>query len=505
MPCARVPTPSLPPTCGRHGLSPTSAVRADPTCRQVKGTVVAEVRTNDTVAVVDQIRATSSHPLIGICSTSALHNILTLAALRPTLGAALSELTSFYGQNFIIEGASAHVVGMEFGALPAYYPLAIVCGLQPKGRPPVLAPPAATRVRPSDRIVFVARDRKELHREGDATARRRHPMKERCATTKARRAFINALVGSITPADGLEQPTAAPDDAMDVAEAGTVLIIGWRSGREIASMIMTIDALVPPGTEIINLSEVPSAVRSAAVAAETDSSSKGLGCKVTYVEGPPMSQKQLEQLPLDGARAAIVVADPLRQLYTDLDDYSEEVDRVRDARVYAVATMLRRGAPKLHIVSVFGDVLTHRLFQKTPGLVPSNPALAFHRNAIETGLLAMQATEASLKYVFNAILGLKDSVRAETAGMAVRSFQEMAPVLGFTAPKPRLSFEELAVILLEKTGAVLLGFRQEGDRQRSLPSVNPPHKPVLREWERMDELVLLLGTKLEEETDQMAA
>jgi len=267
---------------------------------------------------------------------------------------------------------------------------------------------------------------------------------------------------------------------------------------------------------------------------------------IKHVSGSPLSERVLkEELPLDKARVAIVVGDPtnIKANFTGADDeYSEGDSRLRDARVFAVTTLLRAERKSLHIVPVYSDILSFRLMARVnpppppppPGqkrgisfrrrssafqagnagdealpkeevdrkprendllLVGEPRTTVFHRNALETGLIAMQANDPALNFVFSTILGLdgtgSNRIFDVTFKKAFKEYLDLAPSNDERSPRTEdkcvASFAEIAQRLRECRGHVLIGYAT----RQLIVRINPEKKQEARLWTGSEYLIML--------------
>eukprot|EP00302_Diacronema_sp_CCMP2436_P005266 CAMPEP_0179911580 /NCGR_PEP_ID=MMETSP0982-20121206/46441_1 /TAXON_ID=483367 /ORGANISM="non described non described, Strain CCMP 2436" /LENGTH=483 /DNA_ID=CAMNT_0021813339 /DNA_START=645 /DNA_END=2093 /DNA_ORIENTATION=+ len=396
---------------------------------QVTGTVIAELRTSDGQNVVNELDHTSDEDVLGVQSAHAVHKVIAFNALRPGVGEALielisfegnnfffenldpswvGELISFEGNNFFFENVDTTLIGMTFGELQHHFPLCVLCGVhssKAKGAMStevLIAPSALRKVQPGDRLLLIAMDRRAIEdagAEGKSTGCL--PFNERAvvasgsspaAKNTGRRDSVQAAT-AVRVRDIKQQPWLRQ----------TVLIIGWRSAREMADLVRVLLKMLLPGSEIHFLSAVDESVREAALREEmgfitalTDLAGGVSSVSIVHHTGSPLASGAIELLPLRIAAVAIVIADPgSLTLVEDKDLYVKGAARLRDARVFHITTLLRKAAPLMRIVPMYEDILTYRLLRRKDVFIESGTGVnaVLHRNSLETGLIAMQADD----------------------------------------------------------------------------------------------------------------
>jgi hypothetical protein len=276
-----------------------------------------------------------------------------------------------------------------------------------------------------------------------------------------------------------------------------------------ADLVRTLSKLLLPGSEIHFLSAVDVETREDALESEFSflAALQGLtglwrvadGVTVTHHVGSVLASEAYAMLPLTRAAVGIVIGDPaVIGVGDDLGSYSEDAARLKDARVFHISTLLRMVAPDLRIVPIYEDIHTHRLITDDSPLVTgaddvtprgSGITAVLHRNSLETGLIAMQADDPTLVFVFSQLL---ETESAEAKYFAV-PFQRACEELGVLVrgePVPDYSFGKLSRLILERQGHILIGYYDQGTRD---VTINPEDKLSSRAWEGSDELLLLRG------------
>ncbi|KAJ1634712.1 hypothetical protein T492DRAFT_971042, partial [Pavlovales sp. CCMP2436] len=471
---------------------------------QVTGTVIAELRTSDGQNVVNELDHTSDEDVLGVQSAHAVHKVIAFNALRPGVGEALIELISFEGNNFFFENVDTTLIGMTFGELQHHFPLCVLCGVhssKAKGAMStevLIAPSALRKVQPGDRLLLIAMDRRAIEdagAEGKSTGCL--PFNERAvvasgsspaAKNTGRRDSVQAAT-AVRVRDIKQQPWLRQ----------TVLIIGWRSAREMADLVRVLLKMLLPGSEIHFLSAVDESVREAALREEmgfitalTDLAGGVSSVSIVHHTGSPLASGAIELLPLRIAAVAIVIADPgSLTLVEDKDLYVKGAARLRDARVFHITTLLRKAAPLMRIVPMYEDILTYRLLRRKDVFIESGTGVnaVLHRNSLETGLIAMQADDPTIVFVLSQLLTLDDASGQKIFSVPMDSAWadlEMGKLEGAAA---QLAFRDVANRVQAFNGHVLIGYY---DSRMGKVVLNPPGKKTRkREWLPTDELVLL--------------
>ncbi|KAJ1634714.1 hypothetical protein T492DRAFT_836608 [Pavlovales sp. CCMP2436] len=275
-----------------------------------------------------------------------------------------------------------------------------------------------------------------------------------------------------------------------------------------ADLVRVLSKMLLPGSEIHFLSAVDEGVRSAALreemgflAALTDLAGGIVGGSNVTIEhhtGSPLSSEAVNRMPLKQAAVAIVIGDPNAVFNAeDLTTYTEGAARLRDARVFHINTLLRKAAPDLRIVPIFEDILTHRLITPDSPLVNHSEGAGYgltaviHRNSLETGLIAMQADDPTLVFVFSQIISLESgskehkifSIPFDKAWLEAGQYTE-------GESWPELSFYDVADAMFNEHGHVLVGYL---DASAVDCVLNPENKARPRTWLPTDELLLMRG------------
>jgi hypothetical protein len=281
-----------------------------------------------------------------------------------------------------------------------------------------------------------------------------------------------------------------------------LLIIGWRSAREMADLLRTLSKVLLPGSEVHFLSAVDASVREAALRSEMGSLLAALSemaggivgsdVAVHHHTGSPLASEAYAQLPLADATVAIVLGDATVMLTNeDLTSYSGGAARARDARTFHITTLLRKRAPELRLVPIYDDILSNRLITPDSPLVAgaetgSGVTSVLHRNSLETGLIAMQADDPTLVFVFSQLLALGE----QSHKLFAVPFAVAWADLQLGEPADELSFNEVATHVRELQGHVLVGYY---DAELDEVLVNSHKKDLPRKWRPADQLIMLRG------------
>ena len=497
--------------------------------------MIAEVRTPDGRDVVNQLNKHTTRDVLAVQSAAALDKVLAFTALMPSVGESLVELISFERNNFFFEPADSRMVGKTFGNLVARFPYCVLCGVhsrplgadgKTKGSEIVIAPSADRVIQPNDRILLVGVDSQSaivVNESGvpggrvKVSHRARHHLSRlvwalhvfRQRRRQARRLREKEDTRSRarpSVADGaIEGALEALRAAREFELRQTVLVIGWRSAREMADLVAVLSKMLLPGSEIHFLSAVDESVREAALRSEMDifaaltDLAGGIlnnAVSIEHHKGSPLSAEAYNRLPIDDAAVAIVFGDRAAAANAEeLTSYSESAARLRDARTFHVTTLLRKKAPDLRIVPVYEDILTHRLITRDSPLVVNDgigagETAVLHRNSLETGLIAMQADDPTLVFVFSQLLALDAGERKIFSTSFEKAWLELGQLkLGQSvAELEPLSFYDVSLAIHARQGHVVLGYRsaEEGEM-----IVNPEKKEAPRKWSAYDELVML--------------
>ena len=490
--------------------------------------MIAELRTADSRRVINELNLHANSDVLGVQSARAVDKILAFNTLRPGVGESLIELISFEGNNFFFEAADDELVGVPFGRVCERFPLCILCGLHSSSAQGalrseiVIGPPPDRPVQRGDRLLLIAVDRHAIALDRSSTA-----IVRSCAPGP--------------PVSGAERgakPAAPLDPALEHVQLRnvklqswlrqTVLVIGWRSAREMADLVAVLSKMLLPGSEIHFLSAVDESVREAALRSEMDifaaltdlaGGMAGGGITVQHHDGSPLASGALELLPLREATAAIVIGDPTgAQTSEEASSYSKGAARLRDARTFHSTTLLRKAAPDLRIVPIYEDILTYRLLRRNDGLVEVDESkrargtggvtAVLHRNSLETGLIAMQADDPTLVFVLSQLLALDDVAgqkifsvpfEAALADMQLTAGESThgGGRAGGGAPAPtgklgtspaEMTFDAMSARVRDFAGHVLIGYF---DSALEKVVLNPLKKRVPRRWRATDELILL--------------
>lgn len=332
--------------------------------------------------------------------------------------------------------------------------------------------------------------------------------------------------------------------AVEVAAStrNAYLLIGWVHG--IHSLLRALDRRVPPGSEVVILSEKPLAWRDAELAVEglnlygerlvdddgggiapapsasrrgprgdsaVDGATRALhNIRLKHFVGFPTDEAAIRRLPLRRAVAAIVSADvDTNDVDTQITDSEVITSAHLLRRVYeplAAAEVARVGPMQpLSLVVEFNDVLTKRLLEIQPGLLAPPKAegasqlidvVVFHRNYLETAALAISTHLISSWFMLRRLLSARGGVDLLSIPVgAVLDGPELQSDADGAVPTP-FNFHELSSRVSQRGHGVLLGWQRHGavlaaNETGAARTINPNDKLTRRTWRAHDMLIVV--------------
>jgi hypothetical protein len=446
------------------------------------GHVVAEMRDVDNESLVQMVgggnvETVVSHDIVG--------RLMLMAARQPGLASVYDSILGFEGDEFYIKEWPS-LTGVSFGSMQARFPEAIPLGFKKAATNKVIMNPDDDHLcEPGDEILVLARD--------DNTYCVKAPMK-----------VIDE--GSI-PAANAER--REPED---------ILMIGWR--RDVDDIIREMDTstLLPKGSTLHMLNEVPPDERERKLAEGGLLVDDLKNITLIHHVGNSSVRRHIDPLPLANFDSILVLSDEQRE--TDMMDSDSHTLAtlllVRDIQHQQSNPQLharagRKSSTNLHLASktfwslpaehraaylgsagldlddvlpkdssivehclVVCEVLDHR----TRNTITASPALKnasdfVQSNEFVSRVLAMVAERREVKCVLDDLLGSTGS------RFCVRPSDE------YVGAGDTLSFFALAARVRTRR-EILCGYKEPGH----LPVINPSKKRDTREWQDVELIVI---------------
>ena len=255
---------------------------------QPHANVVAEVRVSDNEALLHLV----SHGTVAAVSSHDLCGALMLQfARQPGLASVYRKVLGFEGSEFYVK-AWPELEGRCFGELASLFPDAVPVGIVAHGGC-VLNPAPHYTLQQGDALVVLAEDDDSYAPLGSASVGARKKVD----------APVPAWPAELLPPDAPCFP--APCSTPPAPER--MLLAGWR--RDVPSMMMLLDRLVAPGSELHIMSDMPLSERKKHIADGGVMPETLLNLRLVHHVGNSAVRRQLEALPLERFTSMIIAAD----------------------------------------------------------------------------------------------------------------------------------------------------------------------------------------------------
>jgi hypothetical protein len=424
-----------------------------------EGHIVAEVRDVDNEPLVelvggDNIETVVSHDVIG--------SLMLMAARQPGIARVFDSLLGFEGDEFYTGNAGEdgieweELYGLEFQDVVLRFPDAVPIGyvrIDEKGGSHVeLNPNKSHIMNVGENVIFIAED--------DDTYAPEVPLDIQVTTT------IEPII-----------PMGDPE---------MILFCGWR--RDIRDMMLQLDSMLAPGSELHMLNEKPAdeKIRTKLLLDDGFNPDELKNMKLVHWYGNSAIKRHLEEVPLDEFSVVMILADESREndmMHSDSHSLSSLL-LIRDLQ-----KLKRRRKRKMlmHGSEKFADrlkkwstakelkcaVVCEILDSRTQETISGNEQVSLSSDFVQSNkmisqILSMVSEDRNVKHILKQLLGTSG------ANVMVKSSRM------FCATHEDLSFMQLQkrAMRLDK---ILLGYQDHIGNGETV--VNPKDKYKIKSWD----------------------
>lgn len=430
--------------------------------RELNGHIVAEIQDIDNEPLVQLVGGTSvetvvSHDMIGRLLLVSMHEPGLAKVYRTTLG---YEGHEFYAAEW------PELVGVSFSEVMCRIPNAIPIGIRTLNGSIILKPPRERKIMPGEELVVLAEDNDTY---------------------------------------GVEEPQEVHDSAPPPVmpkrtDPHIILICGFR--RDIRDIIKQFDAMLPAGSQVHLVNEVPLDVR------ETLLEEGGLDINSlenvqlvhyfantanrrhleqlplhVYTGGMILGNQSLEQEPMNSDSHSLATLLTIRELQLKGEDVKSNFRRSSTGRhkLLSFVTLLGNQQGQAVKIPMVCEILDSRTQQNVEMIEVLSIAGDFVRsNEMVSQVLAMVSEDRGVRRILGELLG------PEGCKLSVK------PSIHYARFGERLTFWQLAK-RVEAFDEILCGYVLEGGKGE--PVMNPEDKHMFRVWDGCD-VVVLTGKSL---------
>lgn len=500
--------------------------------------VISELRLIDSVSIVKKLGGSS---VMGVAPTPLLDSLMVISTLHPAAGQVLADLLSFQNSSGLLikqQPVIAHRrtsqlkrVGphefrgnlmMTFGDTRRAMQGSVVMGIVPIRGDVLLAPPDHFALEPSDMLLVITKSR---------TIERTAVYSNEAARVPQEGPESPPASSRIDPFDSFDSMEEMRSPVMAVSGGSwrapvwnksskqVVIVLGWRTGIGMEVLLKSFDDRLNEGAElhVVSVSTIffysslftlrglvyqinvyfkpifqylsgPERVHNMEFTARR--------IKMIHHVGEITRKSCLAKLPLATASSVLILRDDSAK--------KRIVDAgVSDARALTAAVVISQMMRDEHnesapITIQFLDSLAQRILKEQPHLLAKlNSLVPVHRNAIETGIIALAASEPKLVGFFERLLFSEPG--SNTPPEFITAFSPFQ-MLSYGSPrssptnKKQLQCEDLSAAsfweldaLVRGKGMLLLGWHRANEMHHCL---NPPNKHEKFMWGESDLLLV---------------
>ncbi len=265
------------------------------TLRLRRANVVAEVRVSDNEVLLHLVSqgTVSTVPSHDLCGA-----LMLQFARQPGLARVYSTVLGFEHSEFYVRHWP-ELEGRCFGDLAALLPAAVPIGVVADDGTCVLNPPIKRLMQATDMLVVLAED-------DDSYSPQLGPAPAPTASMQ-RRIRSGVFAAAEQAANGPTSAAFVPLSASRPPEPERVLFAGWR--RDIPSMMMLLDRLVAPGSELHIVCPLPVEARLDQIAEAGVSLESLRNLTLVHHVANSAVRRHLEALPIEGCTCMVIAAD----------------------------------------------------------------------------------------------------------------------------------------------------------------------------------------------------
>ena len=421
------------------------------------GHVVCEVRDVDNeplVALVggDMVETVVSHDIIGA--------LMLMAARQPGIARVFDSLLGFDGDEFYTE-EWPELYGLEFQDAIMRFPNAVPIGFATEDGRVELNPDKSHIMNIGEEIIVIAED--------DDTYKPEIPLSIQVSTT------IEPII-----------PPGEPEK---------ILFCGWR--RDIRDMMLHLDSMLAPGSELHMLNEKPAddEKRRQLLLDDGFNPDELQNMSLVHWYGNSAVKRHLEEVPLDEYSVVMILADESREndmMHSDSHSLSslllirdlQEVKRAKKRKKLMggsskFADRLQKWTKAKELKCA---VVCEILDSRTQETISGNEKVALSSDFVQSNkmisqILAMVSEDRNVKHILSQLLG------PHGANVMVRSSRM------FCQAHEELSFMQLQKRAL-RLDKILLGYQGHIGNEETV--VNPKDKYTIKSWDNIGKCILLL-------------
>ena len=431
----------------------------------LEGHIVAEVRDVDNEPLIqlvggDNVETVVSHDVIG--------RLMLMAARESGLAKVYDEILGFDGDEFYVEDWP-EIYGEEFGHVCLRFPDAIPIGYKTPEGIVDLNPSKSHIMKPGEELIVIAED--------DDTYK---------------------------PEDAWQETNLGPTPKWTEREKTPekILFTGWR--RDVRDMLLHLDSLVSPNSELHMLAAVPVEDRAALLLEDGFSDDMLQNLKIVHHQGNSAIKRHLEPVPLSAYNVVLILADASREndmMHSD----SHSLATLLLIRDIQYKDKKKRGIRKLGSERAFKGVENwntakeHRcaivceiLDSRTQETISASPSVSLSSDFVQSNrmiaqMISMVSEDRSVRNILDELLG------AHGAAFHLK-------------PSSRYTDRDCSffavMINANKMDEVAVGYQYPGSNGETV--INPKDKHVTKSWRGID-IVVLAGHVLMQDKQKQAA
>jgi len=440
-----------------------SALRLSKKC-----TVVAEVRVHDNEGLV-QVVGTEAVRTLSSCAV--VGSLMLLFMRNPGLSRVYKDVLGFAGNEFYVRCWEDKLEGLPWSELSLHFPDAVPIGFRRADGAVTLNPPPHAQLAAGDSLIVLAEDEDTY-------------------------AFVERVMDGASGLDVLPEQRAA-------SQPSVILFAGWR--REIALMVLDLDGLVAPGSELYILCELELEEREQQFLDHGVEEAELQNLAVLHRVGSPAVRRSLEQVPIERLTGAIIFSingegDENSAVNSDSQCLSIlmllrglQIERMRTANGHSlhpsVSLMeLSEMADSGMSGSKWTDGEGREAKAQLPVLVeildPRTQNTVRHSYAVWSVAEFVYSSETvSQMLAMISEEGAVTQILEQLVGMTGTQFS-LIPAEAFISPSATASFAGLAAELCRQRRMVLCGYAEQQLNLRAAPElvINPRVKTRPRRW-----------------------
>mmetsp|Transcript_7715 Transcript_7715/g.17860 ORF Transcript_7715/g.17860 Transcript_7715/m.17860 type:complete len:863 (+) Transcript_7715:65-2653(+) len=416
--------------------------------------------------IVCEVRDIDNEPLLkivggpnvdAVVSHDILGRLMLMSARAPGLAKVYDCLLGFEGDEFYSQ-EWPELEGNLFQDLSLRFPDATPIGVMTSDGRCLLCPPMNHVLLPGEKVIVIAEDNDSY---------------------------------SVCPSRKIDHGET-PKKVSKPRAIEKVLFLGWR--RDVRDLLLQLDALVVPGSEVHMMSEVPLADRDRLLMEGGLDFEDLHNLKLVHHQGNAAIRRDILKLPVSSYTSVMIVADAHRELDMMQSDSHTLSSLLLLRRVQTDARNALAGPdaqtstdPRLSIgflsaaqglCPCISEILDTRTLQTVSASQSVSAASDFvQSNLLVSRILAMVSEDRAVKVILDELLG--------HSGANL----QLHPSERYVWPGEVCSFEVI-VKRAQKYGEIVCGYQLGGFIKGAETCINPRDKSASRKWEGVDFVVL---------------